>query len=270
MLSEALPGTSVTPLTHILPAHRGNPSWKTTLTASTCPFGTPTRHDSPDATGALVGTNTTFGSVQGHHSGTTSAASYATGTEGHFLKLRKEYTKDWSYAQTGRDRMAAPAAVIQRNTDARDVETLHMELRDALTASKIRVQTPLQAEAWEAALITFQLTARYPTLVNSIVHGFDVGIPRITHTFSPPNRLNDELSLNAFTDVMNNERRLGRWLGPYPRLVINSVIGHFRTSPVSIIPKPGKPGKFRLVQNFSHPHKPIYNATISANISFIN
>jgi len=35
-----------------------------------------------------------------------------------------------------------------------------------------------------------------------------------------------------------------------------SLIGNFQTSPISMVPKPGKPGRFRLAQNLSHPHTP--------------
>jgi hypothetical protein len=35
---------------------------------------------------------------------------------------------------------------------------------------------------------------------------------------------------------------------------LQDLIGPFQTSPLSIIQKLGKPGKFRLIQNFSFPH----------------
>jgi hypothetical protein len=48
---------------------------------------------------------------------------------------------------------------------------------------------------------------------------------------------------------------------------ITNMIGPFQSSPLSIIPKPGKPGKFRLIQNFSHPYsQTLSNASINSYI----
>jgi len=48
--------------------------------------------------------------------------------------------------------------------------------------------------------------------------------------------------------------------GTYIRLFLanelQDLIGPFQNSPLYIIPKPGKPGKFCLIQNFSFPHAP--------------
>src|SRR5882762_10158721 len=37
---------------------------------------------------------------------------------------------------------------------------------------------------------------------------------------------------------------------------LTSLIGNFQSSPISMVPKPGKPGRFHLVQTLSHPHNP--------------
>lgn len=50
---------------------------------------------------------------------------------------------------------------------------------------RTKVNTPLQAKVWFHAISELNLNAKYPTLVESIRHGFNVGIPRIYHTFSP-------------------------------------------------------------------------------------
>jgi hypothetical protein len=39
-------------------------------------------------------------------------------------------------------------------------------------------------------------------------------------------------------------------------LEVERIVGPFQSSPLSVIPKPGKPGKFRLIQNLSSPHSP--------------
>lgn len=53
---------------------------------------------------------------------------------------------------------------------------------------------------------------------------------------------------------MQKEFAKARYLGPYSQAEIESTLGPFQTAPMSIVPKPGKPGKFRLIQNLSFPH----------------
>lgn len=147
---------------------------------------------------------------------------------------------------------------------------LAMELRVALSARELRAQTPLRVEAWRDALAETGLDCKYPNLSTSIEFGFNVFIPPIHKTFAPPNRISDPDHQAAFKSIVQKELLLGRWLGPYPRAVIEEVLGPFQTSPISMVPKPGKPGKFRLVQNFSHPHSPITIAPSTTAISSIN
>ena len=52
---------------------------------------------------------------------------------------------------------------------------------------------------------------------------------------------------------MNKELAKGHYIGPFPFSKIEASLGPFQTSPLLLIPKPGKPGKFRLIQNFSFP-----------------
>ena len=61
---------------------------------------------------------------------------------------------------------------------------------------------------------------------------------------------------NQLHNIIHKEIAKGRYIGPYSLLIIEAVIGPYQSSPLSIIPKPGKPGKFRLVQNFSFPANP--------------
>src|SRR5205823_3345180 len=52
--------------------------------------------------------------------------------------------------------------------------------------------------------------------------------------------------------------------GPCSCDEVEALIGPFQSSPLSLVPKPGKPGKFHAVHNFSYHHIP------SLNISSIN
>ena len=56
--------------------------------------------------------------------------------------------------------------------------------------------------------------------------------------------------------IVEDEFAKGRYLGPFSQAEVEEHIGPFQTSPLSIIPKPGRPGKYRLVQNLSYPTHP--------------
>ena len=57
----------------------------------------------------------------------------------------------------------------------------------------------------------------------------------------------------AFLKIINNEFAKGRYWGLFSKTEIESIIGLFQTSPLSLIPKPDKPGKFSFIQNLSYP-----------------
>lgn len=56
-----------------------------------------------------------------------------------------------------------------------------------------------------------------------------------------------------FQEIVNKEFTKGRYLSPFTHLEVEHILGPFQTSPLSLVPKPGKPGKYRLVQNLSFP-----------------
>ncbi|KAJ3513562.1 hypothetical protein NMY22_g15006 [Coprinellus aureogranulatus] len=90
-------------------------------------------------------------------------------------------------------------------------------------------------------------------MAKGIQEGFNAAIPTITRTFTPPNSPSIDEFTEAFNQIVQSEFDKGRYIGPLSRAEVETLIGPFQTSPLSIIPKPGKPGKFRLIQNLSHP-----------------
>jgi hypothetical protein len=65
---------------------------------------------------------------------------------------------------------------------------------------------------------------------------------------------------------------MGRYISPFTADVLEQLIGPFQSSPLSIILKPGKPGKFQDIQKFSFPlsisasfPNPSINSHINAN-----
>ncbi|ESK90612.1 reverse transcriptase ribonuclease h [Moniliophthora roreri MCA 2997] len=152
--------------------------------------------------------------------------------------------KKLNCAPTGRLPTAAPTVDTLKDMSVQGVENLAMELRTALLACKSRVLTLLYAEAWHEVLAETGFMCKYSNLAESIEHGFNVGIPTFHHTFTPTNNLDTDEHLLAFHTIAEKELHLQCWLGPYPRHIIKAVIGPFQTSPISMVPKPGKPEKF--------------------------
>ena len=124
---------------------------------------------------------------------------------------------------------------------------------DALVLRKYQPQTPYKADAWQRALQRTGLLTRFPSIPTGLREGFIVGYPTISRVQSPPNSTTVSLYTSEFNDVVNKEIAKGRYIGPLPFSDITNLIGPFQTSPLSMIPKPGRPGKFRLIQNFSFP-----------------
>jgi hypothetical protein len=129
-----------------------------------------------------------------------------------------------------------------------------MERKNAVSLRRRNPATPLIAEQWEKSLRTLGLYVKYNLLPTFLIHGAHAGIPPISHTFAPLNKSSTESLSNAFNDIIQVEFNKGRYLGPFSRIELESEIGPFQSSPLSLVPKSGKPGKFRLIQNLSYPH----------------
>ena len=146
-----------------------------------------------------------------------------------------------------------------------------MELKFALELRSRRALTPYKHEAWETSLQCHSLLVFYPTLCHSIRFGFDAGIPEPQCTYAPPNNTSLDVFIEAYNEIERKEFNKGRYIGPCSKREVEDLIGHFQTSPLSLIPKPGKPGKFRAVHNFSSPHTPLlYTTSINSSINAYN
>lgn len=141
-------------------------------------------------------------------------------------------------------------------TSVQGVGLPHTELLVALARRELVPPTPYKAEAWEHHLRASGLLHRFARIPSGLRHGFILNFPRIYRTQSPPNKDSIDLYSQEFLDSVQKEVSKGRYLGPFSLTSIESIIGPFQSSPLSIIPKPGRPGKFRLIQNFSFPLSP--------------
>ena len=129
------------------------------------------------------------------------------------------------------------------------------ELRTALKRRSLEALTPYIPSAWEQSLVEADLISKYPLIPSGLRRGFHTSLSNLTQSYFPPNSLSIEEHRSIFNDIINKEISKGRYIGPLNRESLESLIGPFQTALLSLVPKPGKPGKFRLVQNLSFPYK---------------
>lgn len=144
------------------------------------------------------------------------------------------------------------------------------ELKIALALSRGEPRTPYRADTWERLLSEARLSSRYPTLVEGLRRGFIIDFPAVAQTQAPENRASAAENGDQFDALVTRETAKGRYIGPFTRDDLECLLGPFQSSPISIIPKPAKPGHFRIIQNFSFPRTPTpFNPNPSVN-SFID
>ena len=148
------------------------------------------------------------------------------------------------YVLTGSSQRAVAPPDTQTNTDARGVERLIMELKSALKRRSLEPLTPYAKGVWAELLLECGLEGRYPLLVQSLAMGFNVGIPSIVHTYTPPNHSSVRSLPDVYSNVIDSEFKSGRYIGPFTRGQLESALGPFQTSLLSLVPKTSKPGVF--------------------------
>jgi len=161
-----------------------------------------------------------------------------------------------SYVATGKD----PTAVHPHHPvifmNAQDAASRITESRRALKRKRLNANSSYHPEAWREALEKAGLLLRYPNLPISLALGFDAGVPPISITFIPLNCPSTSEHAVTFQKIIENKLHKGRYIGPLTQAETQALIGPFQTLPLSIIPKSGKSGKFRIIQNLSFPHSP--------------
>ncbi|PPQ81825.1 hypothetical protein CVT24_005483 [Panaeolus cyanescens] len=171
-------------------------------------------------------------------------------------------TESWSTrrartsAQTGKPEQDAMPQTTTRSTSAQAAENRLMELRHALELRRSKPVTPYHADAWERRLREAGLVEAYKDVPAGLRQGFWAGIPQIHQVFTPPNKSSIIDHGEAFQKIMDTEFSKERYIGPVSRQEAESLLGPFQSSPLHIIPKAGRAGRFRLIQNLSYPHKP--------------
>ena len=199
-----------------------------------------------------------FSPAQVHVAGSVRYVSAATNTPsrnaktpGYGMGQQAEHEKTskagWSrqteppYASTGSFRRAVDLPATWRSTGAQDAEGPTMGLRDAIEQRKREPLTPYVRKAWAELLVECGLDGRYPALAQNIADRFSVGIPHITRTYTPPNHASVRSLPDVYSSIVENEFKAGRYIGPFTQRQVESALGPFQTSPLSLVPKSSKP-----------------------------
>ena len=164
----------------------------------------------------------------------------------------------------------AVTKIMRITTCVWDAVPQHTVLRAALVLRERAPPIPYKAATWTSLLLSSGLFYRFSKIPSGLWHGFILNFPSVYRTQSLPNKPSIDTYNTEFNESVHKEINKGRYLGPYPLAVIESVLGPFQSSPLSIIPKSGCPGKFRLIQNFSFPLSPSPSHPNPSINSYIN
>ncbi len=119
---------------------------------------------------------------------------------------------------------------------------------------RFKTSTPYQPDKWRSLLQIHDLCDKYGHIPFSLQYGFNAGVKYIPTTFTPCNDKSITTYHEVFQQIITREFSVARYEGPFSQQQVEDYIGPFQSSPLSIIPKPHKPGKFRIIQNFSSPY----------------
>lgn len=120
------------------------------------------------------------------------------------------------------------------------------------------IVTPYSADAFEENLQRFNLTHRFPHLVQNLHEGFPLGynMHPIHKTFTPPNHPSATLHRDQVLSFLEGEHEAGRMSGPFSRSDTESILGGpFRTSPIHVVVTQKADGspKYCITINLSFP-----------------
>lgn len=172
--------------------------------------------------------------------------------------------KGANYATTGKGPEDAPAAPNLTYTSVQGAEPRITALKTVLRERESRALTPYNPEVWLWHLKSANLLHKYAHIPNGLRFGFMGSVPSISFTYTPSNSPSLIEHHSAFATILHREFSTGRYIGPLSKSETETLIGPFQSAPLSMVPKPGKPGRFRVVQNLPFPLHP------SPTISSIN
>ena len=205
---------------------------------------------------------TSFTSVKAIHSGTALSPCATVPQMADLFQRKVPPSAPTGSAPRGVESLATPPV-----THAPGAAVPIMGLKAALELRRLKALTPYNPDAWELLLSSVNLTAKYPYIPEALHYGFRADVPSIRSSYTPPNNASVHEHENTLNQMFTKELSLGCYLGPYSHAEIESVLGPFQSSPLSIIPKLGRPGKFCLIQSLSFPHNTPNTPSINSCIN---
>lgn len=130
-----------------------------------------------------------------------------------------------------------------------------------------RVVSPLDPDKVERLLHDLNILDHWQHVVEGLRSGFDVGVDTpLTRTFTFKNHASSEMDPEFIDTYIRGEVAAGRYSQGFEPEELANAIGHYHTSPLGLVPKPGT-DKLRLVQDMSYPRN---NPSIPSVNSGIN
>lgn len=131
-----------------------------------------------------------------------------------------------------------------------------------------QISTPLQADEWEEALRKANVYEEFSDVVAGLHNGFRMApaFAPLKHTFSPPNHRSSTDAPHVISAHIQDELSKRRYVGPFSRHTLQSLIGPFRFSPLGIVPKPNS-SELRIIQDFSYPLHDPHNTSVNSEIN---
>ena len=143
------------------------------------------------------------------------------------------------YATIGRNHRVALGPTTAPSMHAQDAVAPPTVLKNALRCSRAMAMMPYNVNVWQDFLTRAGLMSQYPNLEEGLTHGFHAFMPPISQTFTLPNHLSIIQYKAVFNNIIHKEFSKQCSVGPLTASEVQQIVGHFQTSPLSLIPKPG-------------------------------
>lgn len=131
----------------------------------------------------------------------------------------------------------------------------------------LKVRTPLVHKHWSAALSSAHLLNDFLDVPIGIKEGFHTGVTStLLNTFIPSNHQSALAQPQIVSQHIAKELELGRYSGPYSSHQLFTKIGHFRTAPLGVVPKPNGTS-FRIIQDLSFPRNDPNTFSVNSEIN---
>ena len=113
--------------------------------------------------------------------------------------------------------------------------------------------TPLKAHRFARYLRFFGILDEYSDVIDGLMNGFSLHCSlTISESLILPHHRSAIDHPEVIEKLITKELTAGRYVGPFDRASLESIIGPFRSHPLGVIEK-SKPGEFRVIEDLSAP-----------------